>query len=90
VTYNHEFDRLDREVTATLTSMVAPSYSLPMVRLGRDWASATLGSTVDLGPDLTGLVAFTAQLGQAHSTSYGGRIGINYAFNAPGGGAAKY
>jgi outer membrane lipase/esterase len=83
VTYNREFDGLDHEVTAILTSMVAPSYSLPMVSLGRDWASTTLGSTVDLGPDLTGLAAFTAQLGQAHTTSYGGRIGVNYAFNAP-------
>lgn len=90
VTYNHEFDSLDREVTATLTSMVAPSYSLPMVRLGRDWASATLGSTVSLGSDLTGLAAFTAQLGQARTTSYGGRMGVSYAFNAPGLMAAKY
>ncbi len=82
-TYNHEFDSLDHEVTATLTTLAAPSYSMPMVRLGRDWASATLGSTVDLGSDLTGLAAFTAQLGQTGATNYGGRLGINFAFNGP-------
>jgi outer membrane lipase/esterase len=78
------------EVPATLTSMVAPSYSLPMVRLGPDWASMTLGGTVDLGSNLVGLAAFTAQPGQAQTTSYGGRIGANYAFNAPGAVIAKY
>jgi len=82
-TWNHEFDNTaNRTVTASLTTLVAPSYSLPIVQLGRDWASAVVGTTVAIGRDWTGLAAFNAQLGQNGTTRYGGRFGINYAFNA--------
>jgi outer membrane lipase/esterase len=82
VTWNHEFDNtLNETITATLTTTTAPSYSLPIVQLGRDWASASLGTTVAFARGWTGLAAFTAQLGQTGTTFYGGRVGINYAFN---------
>lgn len=83
VTWNHEFDNTaNRTITATLTSVTAPSYSMPIVQLGRDWASAVVGTTVTLAKDWTGLAAFNAQLGQNGATNYGGRFGINYAFNS--------
>ncbi len=83
VTWNHEFDdTANRAVTAALTTINAPSYSLPIVQFGRDWASAVVGTTVTLAKDWTGLAAFNAQLGQNGATKYGGRFGINYAFNS--------
>lgn len=83
VTWNHEFDdTANRTVTASLTSMAAPSYTMPIVQLGRDWASAVVGTTVTIARDWTGLAAFNAQLGQNGTTNYGGRFGINYAFNS--------
>lgn len=83
VTWNHEFDdTANRTITAALTTMTAPSYTMPVVQLGRDWASAVVGTTVTLSRDWTGLAAFNAQLGQSGTTNYGGRFGINYAFNA--------
>jgi outer membrane lipase/esterase len=83
VTWNHEFDNTaNRTVTASLTTLVAPSYSLPIVQLGHDWASAAVGTSVTIGRDWTGLAAFNAQLGQNGTTNYGGRFGINYAFNS--------
>jgi outer membrane lipase/esterase len=80
VLWNHEFVSHDRLVTASLTSTVAPSYSLPAVDLGRDWASATAGVSVGLGKGVTGLVSFTGQLGQDKVTNYGGQVGVNVAF----------
>jgi outer membrane lipase/esterase len=80
VLWNHEFDSNNRLVTASLTSTVAPSYSLPAVELGKDWASATAGVTATLGQGVTGLVAFTSQLGQDKVKTYGGQLGINVAF----------
>ncbi len=85
VTWNHEFDNTaNRTVTATVLTLpgLTPSYSLPIVQLGRDWASAVVGTTVTLAKDWTGLAAFNAQLGQNGATNFGGRFGINYAFNS--------
>lgn len=85
VTWNHEFDNTaNRSVTASVLTLpgLSPSYSMPIVQLGRDWASAVVGTTVTLAKDWTGLAAFNAQLGQNGTTNYGGRFGINYAFNS--------
>lgn len=64
---------------ASLTTIDAPSYTMPAVQLGRDWVTATLGTTVTLSKAFTGLASFTAQAGQTGLTTYGGRVGINYA-----------
>ena len=42
--WDHEFDPLNRTVTASLTTIAAPSFSLPAVVVGRDWATATIGT----------------------------------------------
>jgi outer membrane lipase/esterase len=76
--WDHEFDPLDRIVTASLTTSVAPSYSLPAVVLGRDWGTATIGTQLTLTSAWSGLASFTAQLGQNHATVFGGLIGLNY------------
>lgn len=81
VVWDHEFDPLNRLVTASLTTIAAPSYSMPAVVLGRDWASATIGTQVRLARSWTGLASFTAQLGQNNVTNYGGLVGLNYAFD---------
>jgi len=80
--WDHEFDRLNRSVTASLTTTVAPSYSMPAVVLGRDWATATVGTQVRIDRSWSGLVSFTAQIGQQNVTNYGGLIGLNYAFDS--------
>jgi outer membrane lipase/esterase len=79
VVWDHEFDPLNRMVTASLTTISAPSYSLPAVVLGRDWATATVGTQVTVTPAWSGFASLTAQLGQNHATVFGGLIGLNYA-----------
>lgn len=77
--WDHEFDPLDRTVMASLTTIAAPSYSLPAVVLGRDWATATVGTQLTLTSEWSGLASFTAQFGQNHTAVFGGLIGLNYA-----------
>jgi outer membrane lipase/esterase len=77
--WDHELDPLDRMVTASLTTIAAPSYSMPAVVLGRDWATATLGTQFTLTPAWSGLASFTAQLGENHAMVFGGLVGLNYA-----------
>ena len=80
VVWDHEFDPLDRMVTASLTTIAAPSYSLPAVVLGRDWATATVGTQITFTPAWSGIASCTAQLGQNRASVFGGLIGLNYAF----------
>jgi outer membrane lipase/esterase len=79
--WNHELGPSDRTVRASLTTIDAPSYEMQAVQLGKDWASATVGTTVNLSTSFTGLASFTAQAGQTGVTVYGGRVGLNYRFN---------
>jgi outer membrane lipase/esterase len=83
VVWDHEWADLDRQVMASLTSIAAPSFIMPGVVLGRDWATATVGTRVRLGERLSGYGAVIASLGQNNVTTYGGQIGINYALDPP-------
>jgi outer membrane lipase/esterase len=54
VVWNHELANTDRGVTAYLTtSTLAPGYTMPAVVLGKDWGTASLGTTWKLGPNLS-------------------------------------
>jgi outer membrane lipase/esterase len=79
--WNHELLDPNRDVTAFLTSVsFAPGYSLPAVMLGTDWGTATVGASVKLSPNVTGVVSFSSQFAQQSVTTYGGQVGINAAF----------
>ena len=54
VVWDHEFDPLNRVVTASLTTIAAPSYSLPAVVVGRDWAAMTVGTKFGFSPKVDG------------------------------------
>jgi outer membrane lipase/esterase len=78
--WNHEYAS-DRTVRASLTTIDAPSYEMPAVKLGRNWATGTLGTMMNISNAFTGLASFTAQAGQTGVKTYGGRLGLNYMFN---------
>jgi outer membrane lipase/esterase len=78
--WNHEYAS-DRTVRASLTTIEAPSYEMPAVKLGRNWATGTLGTMMNISNAFTGLASFTAQAGQTGVKTYGGRLGLNYMFN---------
>ena len=78
--WDHELAPLDRTVTASLTSVVAPSYFMPAVVLGRDWGTATIGTTVTFAPGVTGYGTVFSQIAQHNLVTYGGQVGVNVAF----------
>jgi outer membrane lipase/esterase len=79
-TWNHEFASTERMVAASLTTIAAPSYSMPAIALGNDWGTGTVGTTVACGPGCTTMIGFTAQFGQNSATSYGGQVGLTISF----------
>lgn len=81
LTWDHELVPYDRSVTASLTTIMAPSYSMPAVALGKDWGAGTVGTTVTLGGGMTAYASFTSQFGQSQATFYTGEIGLNVALN---------
>ncbi len=79
--WNHELANTDRTVTASLTSIVAPSFFMPAVDLGHDWGTGTVGTRVKFAPNTIAYGAFVAEVAQHNATVYGGQIGLNVAFN---------
>ena len=79
-TWNHELASTDRDVTASLTTIAAPSYYMPAVVLGRDWGTAIVGTNIRLAPGVSALAAFSTEFGQDDAVTYGGQIGLNIAF----------
>jgi len=90
IVWDHEWASTDRLIAASLTTIAAPSYLMPAVVVGKDWATGTAGTTVRLATGLTGLASVTAQVGQTGVTSYGGRVGLNFALDWDRPVATKY
>jgi outer membrane lipase/esterase len=80
LTWNHEFANTNRDVTASLTTVIAPSYSLPAVLLGKDWGEAKGGIRIDAGSGVKVLLSGSADFGQSAATVFGGQIGLNIVF----------
>ena len=77
--WNHELASTDRSVTASLTTVTAPSYWMPAVVLGKDWGTATIGTTATVARGVTGYATFTSEIIQRNVVAYGGQIGLNVA-----------
>jgi len=80
VLWDHELASPDRLVTASLTTIAAPSFSMPAVVLGSDWASASVGTTYSWDKRYTALIGLTGEVAQGGVTAYGGQLGLNVAF----------
>ena len=83
ITWNHEFEDDQRFVSAALTSsplLALPSFSLPAINLGDDWATATIGTTIAFAPNVTGIVSGTGHFGRDNVTNGGVRVGLSAGF----------
>lgn len=78
--WNHEFADTHRNVTASLTTIDAPSYSLPAAVLGEDWGSVAAGVSVDVATGVKVVAKGTADFGDSDTVLYGGQLGLNIAF----------
>ena len=81
LTWDHELVPYNRSVTASLTTITAPSYSMPAVALGKDWGAGTIGAAVTIGRGVTAYGSFTSQFGQSLVAFYTGQIGLNVALD---------
>ena len=77
LTWNHEFAGADRTVTASLTTIAAPSYYMPALIPGTDWITVSAGTSLRLERGVTGFAMFIGEAAQKSINSYGAQIGIN-------------
>jgi outer membrane lipase/esterase len=78
--WNHEWADTNRDVTATLTTIAAPSYFMPAVVLGKDWGTATVGTSAKISQNVKGFALLTSEFAQNAVTTYGGQVGVNVGF----------
>lgn len=80
VGWDHELANDERWVNASLTTIAAPSYSMPAVRLGRDWGMVTAGASVGMTNRSHLVVALASEFARSSATSYGVQLGLNAAY----------
>ncbi|MBS0247908.1 MAG: autotransporter domain-containing protein [Proteobacteria bacterium] len=78
--WNHELAGDDRWVSASLTTIAAPSYSMPAVQLGQDWGSITTGASMAVATRSRLIVALASEFARNNATSYGVQLGFNAAY----------
>jgi outer membrane lipase/esterase len=79
-TWNHELANTDRNITSSLTSVTAPSYTMPAVQFGNDWGSAMMGVNVKFTPTFRAYALVSTQFSQKNQTNTSGSVGINVGF----------
>jgi outer membrane lipase/esterase len=78
--YNHHLGNTDRVITTTLTSVTAPSYTMPAVSYGRDWANLTAGIGYQIDPKTVIRAHVMQQVAQQGVDSYTATMSVSSYF----------
>lgn len=78
--YNSQLGSLDRNVTTTLTTVTAPSYTMPALGYGRNWTNLTAGIGYQIDPKTTIRASYTYQASQQSVNSYNALVSMNSYF----------
>jgi outer membrane lipase/esterase len=78
--WNHEWADKDRTVTASLTSVAAPSYTMDAAPAASNWADASLGAFYKLNSQVMLRAAVSAVFFDPEVSSYGGELGLSVGF----------
>jgi outer membrane lipase/esterase len=78
--WNHEWAGKDHSVTASLTSVAAPSYTMDAAPIASDWATVSLGASFKLNSRVMLRGEASAALFNAEGESYGAELGVNISF----------
>jgi outer membrane lipase/esterase len=78
--WNHEWAGKDRMITASLTSVAAPSYSIAAAPMASDWSNVLLGTSYKFNSHIMLRGAFSTVFLNPQIISYGGELGLNVSF----------
>ena len=77
VLYNHHLNNTDRVVTTTLTTVTAPSYTMPAVRYGQDWVSLTASLGYQIDPKTVIRTTWTQQVAQSNVDVFSAMVAVS-------------
>jgi outer membrane lipase/esterase len=80
IAWNHEWSNTSGKITTALTSIAAAPWSALGAPIASDWASATVGTTWRLTPQVTLRGAFSAMMVNPQVNSFGGELGVTMSF----------
>ncbi len=78
--YNHHLGNTDRLITTTLTTDTAPSYTMPAISYGRDWANLTAGIGYQIDPKTVIRAHVMQQVAQQSVNSYTATMNVSTYF----------
>jgi outer membrane lipase/esterase len=79
-TWNHAWGGRNRSVTASLTSIAAPSFTAAAAPVAADWAAGLLGVAYRISELVMLRGAVAAEFANPQVISYGGELGVNIGF----------
>ncbi len=80
VAWSHEWAGTNRWITTSLTSIAAPSYVTLAAPIAKNWASAIMGASYRLTPQILLRGSLSTAVFNPQLASYGGDVGLNIAF----------
>ena len=80
VAWNHEWAGTNRWITTSLTSIAAPPYVTLAAPIAKNWASAIMGASYRLTPQILLRGSLSTAVFNPQLASYGGDVGLNIAF----------
>ena len=78
--WNHEWRDENSDVTASLTSVSAPSFSASAVPIASDWGTASLGASYKINPQMLLWTALSGVFANSETTTYGVELGLSVSF----------
>ena len=78
--WNHEFADKNRTITTSLTSIAAPSWSADAIPIAANWATASVGVSYKVSPQVIVAAAASAMFASPQASSYGGELAVNVSF----------
>jgi len=79
-TYNSQLANMDRNITTTLTTISAPSYTMPAIAYGTNWTNLTIGLGYEIDPTTVIRASYTQQISQQNVNSYNAAVNITSHF----------
>lgn len=80
ISYNQEQVTAGRVITTSLTTVAAPSYTMPATQTGKYWTTSAVGVRAKFSRDIIGYMVINGQNGQSSLSSYGLSAGVSTSF----------
>ena len=80
ISNQHELVNDNRLITTSLTTIDAPSYTMPAAQSARNWTISTIGVRAKINSTTSGYAALGTQYGQGIANNYNASVGVSVSF----------